>query len=90
MNTEVLSHDVKTGIASVKFTYKDIVHEEVYNLKMVVPGSERVFQDLGQEFTKELQLKALEGVATRLKAAIDDGTYQPRLAEGTGQSVAPE
>lgn len=79
MNVEVIEHNVQTGMAKVRFEYQGVVHEDSYNLKMVIPGSERIFNELGQEFTEEFQLKALDRLTGWIKNDIEAGTFHPRL-----------
>jgi hypothetical protein len=79
MNVEILSHDVATGDAIVKFTYKDVVHTGKYNLMLVIPGSKMLMEQWGQEFTKEMQLKALDRLTEWITRDIDAGTFQTHL-----------
>lgn len=73
MNVEIISHDPSTGLAHIKFTHNNVVVEDTYNLRMVIPGSEKVLSSLGQDFTKELQLKALDNLTATMTSNIESG-----------------
>lgn len=79
MNVEILSHNVATGEARVRFSHMDVVHEETYDLTLVIPGSKKIFADLGQEFTEEFQLKALDRLSEWVKRDIEAGVFQTHL-----------
>jgi hypothetical protein len=79
MNVEILSHDVATGETVVKFTYKDVVYTGKYNLMLVIPGSKLLMEQWGQEFTKEMQLKALDRLSEWITRDIDAGTFKTHL-----------
>jgi hypothetical protein len=81
MNVEIISHDTTTGQARIKFSHLDVVHEADYNLKLVIPGSENVLTQMGQEFTKELQLKALDRLTEWLTRDIESGALKNPLPE---------
>lgn len=79
MNVEILSHDVATGEAIVKFTYKDVVHTSKYNLMLIIPGSKMLMEQWGQEFTEEMQLKALDRLSEWIQRDIDAGVFQTHI-----------
>lgn len=76
MNVEILSHDAATGNARIKFSHNDVVHEDNYNLKLVIPSSERILKELNQEFTEELQLKALDKLTEWVRIDIESGAIK--------------
>jgi len=79
MNVEILTHNVDTGAARIKFTHNDVVLEDNYNLKMIIPGSAKVLESLGQSFTEEMQLKALENLTAWIQRDIDAGHLTNKL-----------
>ena len=81
MNVEILSHNVETGDARIRFSHLDVVHESDYNLKLVIPGSQRLLADLGMEFTEELQLKTLENLTTWITRDIESGALKNPAVE---------
>jgi hypothetical protein len=89
MNVEILSHDVTTGEAIIRFTYKDIVHTDKYNLMLVIPGSKMLMEQWGQEFTKEMQLKALDRLTEWVTRDIDAGVFQTRLDDNNPHDPVP-
>lgn len=81
MNVEILSHNVATGNSRIRFTHKDVVWEDNYNLMLIVPSSKMVLTQLGQEFTEEMQLKALATLTGWIEKDIDDGVLKNRLPD---------
>jgi len=73
MNVEILKHDVQTAKAKVRFSHLDVVHEDNYDLSLIIPGTKRLLAELGQEFTKELQLKALDKLTEWIQRDIESG-----------------
>lgn len=73
MECTILSHNVETGEAKLRFEHNDVVFEADYNLKLVVPGSEYILKRMGIEFNEEHQLKALENLKTSIAQQIEDG-----------------
>lgn len=81
MNVEILSHDVATGEARIKFSHLDVVHEDNYDLKLVIPGSKLLMEQWGQEFTEEMQLKALDRLTEWIQSHIESGALKNRLPD---------
>ena len=79
MNVKIITHDETTGKARIKFSHNDVVHETDYNLKLVIPGSEKLLAELGQEFTKDIQLKALDTLTKWVKRDIESGAITNKL-----------
>jgi hypothetical protein len=79
MNVEIITHDETTGEARIKFSHNDVVHEDNYNLKLVIPGSEKLLKQLNQEFTKEIQLKALDTLTKWIQKDIESGAITNKL-----------
>jgi hypothetical protein len=78
MNVEILTHDVDTGAARIRFTHNDVVLEDNYNLKMIIPGSVKVLEALGQSFTEEMQLTALGSLTAWIQRDIEAGIIKNR------------
>ena len=79
MNVEILLHDETTGLARVRFTHNNVVHEDTYDLTLVIPGSKKLFAELGQEFTKEKQLQSLDSLTTWIQKDIESGVLTNRM-----------
>lgn len=99
MKVTIVSHDNATGMARVKFEHKDVVHEDDYNLKLVIPGSTKIFDEMGMEFDETHQLRALDRLTATIEAQIDSGIItnpvnananQPEYSEPPVQSVATD
>lgn len=88
MERKILSHDTKEATATVRFEHKDVVIEQTIDLKMVVPGSMYVFEQMGIEFTKAHQLKALNAYTDTLELQIDQGVIKPQ-EKPTESSYSP-
>ena len=73
MNLEIISHDEASAKARLKFTHNSVVHEDTYDLSLVVPGTTRIFAELNMEFTKEHQLKVIEKLKNLIQNQIESG-----------------
>lgn len=73
MQRTIISHDTATGEAEVKFEHNGVVYQDKFNLKMVVPGSEHIFSEMGIDFNKKHQLTALDKLTTKIESQIDQG-----------------
>ncbi len=76
MERALLFHDVETGLARVRFEHNGVTLEQNYNLKLVVPGSVNIFNEMGIEFDEEHQLKALDKLTEYIEFQIEDGTIK--------------
>ena len=63
MQVEMLSWDKTTGKARIRFSHNDVVHTESYDLKLVVPGTERLLGELSMEFDELMQQRVKIGRA---------------------------
>ena len=79
MNVEILSHDVSTGKARIKFSHLDVVHESDYDLTLVIPGTKTLLAKLNMEFTEEIQLKALDSLTKWVQRDIEAGTLKNKI-----------
>jgi len=73
MQRTIISHDTATGEAEVKFEHNGVVYQDRFNLKMVVPGSEHIFSEMGIDFNKKHQLTALDKLTAKIEDHIDQG-----------------
>jgi hypothetical protein len=90
VKTEILAHDTINGIADIRFTYNDIVHEETFDLIHVVPGTEKTLKDSNAVFTKEIQLNVIAILMRWFKDHVDSGAYSPRLEGNAAPSTRPK
>lgn len=73
MDYKVIAHDTKTAIATVEMSHNGVQLEHQIDLKMVIPGSMRVLEEMGIEFNKTHQLKALARYVETITLQIDQG-----------------
>lgn len=99
MERTVLSHDVGSGIALIRFVHNDVTIEQEFNLKLVVPGSQHIFEQMGIAFTEAHQLTALDKLTEILTFQIDSGAvtnppgYEapiPVVEEPTEENTNPD
>jgi hypothetical protein len=76
MLVEILSHDVDTAIAKIKFTHNDIVVEDEYNLLLVEPSMKRALDLTNSTFTPELQQKVIGLLTEWMQRNIERGGLQ--------------
>ena len=73
MKVTILERDVDAGTAKLKFEHNDVVFTQSYNLKLVVPGTDRVLAQLGLEFTEDMQQTVIDRLTTTVTREIDEG-----------------
>lgn len=73
MKTELLEHDVNRGVARIRFSHKDVVHTQTYDLGLVVPGTLRALSESGEQFTLALQKEVIEKLEAQVQREIDAG-----------------
>lgn len=89
MKKTIISHDTKSAQARIKFEHNGVVHEADYDLKLVVPGSQYTFEQMGVEFTKQFQLKAIDKLEETIKLQIEQGVITNPPAAPEDEYVAP-
>lgn len=89
MKHTVISHDHTTGIATIKFEHNDVVFEDTFNLKFVIPGSEGILKEMGIEFTKKHQLTVIDKLVDKITKQIDDGIIVNIPETGLSDYTAP-
>ena len=89
MERKILTHDTKTGMATVRFSHGDVIVEHTLDLKMVVPGSAHAFEQMGIEFTKSHQLKALDAYTKTVTRYIEEGIITNPPEEKAPEYTAP-
>lgn len=78
MQVEVLERDIQAGTAKIRFSHGDVTHTQSYNLKMVVPGTDRVFETYNIEFNEAMQETVISRLAEQVKREIEAGiTHNP-------------
>ena len=96
MERTIISHDVASAKARVRFEHNGVKVEDDVDLKLVVPGSMRIFGEMGIEFTEEYQLRALDKLTDNVQRQIEDGVItnppepQTPAYEEAPASVEPE
>lgn len=73
MKVTVLERDVDVGTAKLKFEHNDVVFTQSYDLKLVVPGTDRVLAQLGLEFTEDMQQTVIDRLTATVTREIDEG-----------------
>lgn len=76
MHTEVLEHDVQTGIAKIRFSHNGVTHTQTYDLGLVVPGTRRALAESGSELTLDIQNTVIEKLTAQIQRDIDAGIIQ--------------
>lgn len=73
MEREILYHDVENAIAIIRFTHNGISHSDKYRLIHLVPGTEKVYADLGMEFDEAAQIRAIDYLEKNLIPMFESG-----------------
>lgn len=79
MERTIISHNLETGKARIRFVHNEIEVEQDYDLLMVVPGSAWVLAEMQIPFDEEMQMKAMDKLTASITNQIEDGTIQPAL-----------
>lgn len=73
MNLEILERDIQAGTAKLRFSHNDVVHTGTYDLKMVVPGTDRVLAEYGMAFDEPMQQKVIDKLTAQIQREIEAG-----------------
>jgi hypothetical protein len=73
MNLEILEHNVQTGTAKLRFSHNNITHTQSYDLKMVVPGTDRVLAEYGMAFDETMQQRVIQKLTEQVQRDIEAG-----------------
>lgn len=73
MEIEILEHDLAAGTAKIKFMHKDVTHIQAYNLKLVVPGTEKTLIEYNTEFDAGMQQTVIDKLIAQVEREIDAG-----------------
>lgn len=73
MQVEVLSWNKETGKARLKFSHNDVVHADSYDLKLVVPGTEKLLGELGVDFDETMQQRVIDKLTENVRLDIEAG-----------------
>ena len=91
MITTIISHDLETATARIRFEHQDVTLEDNYNLRFVIPGTDYIFAQMGIDFLEEYQVKAIEKLEASIQAQIENGSItMPPVAEAPEYSPPPE
>lgn len=73
MITTIISHNVSTAKARIKFEHNGVVLENDFTLKDVIPGTKYIFEMMEIEFDEGYQLKAIEKLGESIQRQIEEG-----------------
>lgn len=76
MQVEVLSWDKSIGKAKIRFSHNDVVHTDNYDLKLVVPGTERLLGELGVDFDEAMQQRVIDKLTAQVQHGIEAGVIK--------------
>lgn len=76
MQVDILSWDKATGKIRIKFSHNDVVHTESYDLKLVVPGTERLLGELNMEFDETMQQRVIDKLTAQVQREIEAGAIK--------------
>jgi len=73
MQVEILEQNTETGMTKMRFSHNGVTHTAIYNLKMIVPGTERILAEYGMEFDDAMRQKVIEKLTALIQREIEDG-----------------
>lgn len=76
MQVDILSWDKDSGKAKIKFSHNSVEHTDSYDLKLVVPGTDRVLGDLGMSFDETMQQRVIDKITEQVQRDIEAGVIK--------------
>jgi fructose-bisphosphate aldolase class 1 len=73
MQVEILERDIEAGTIKMRFSHNNITHTDNYNLKMVVPGTDRILAEYGMLFDETMQQRVIQKVTEQVQRDIEAG-----------------
>lgn len=73
MQVEILERNVQVGSIKLRFSHNGIVHTSTYDLKMVVPGTDRILAEYGMAFDETMQQKVIDKLTAQVQRDIEAG-----------------
>jgi hypothetical protein len=76
MQVEIISHNIDTFIAEIKFTHNDVVVQDTYNLLLVEPTMIKTLEMNSLTFTPEMQQDVIDKLTAWVQRSIEAGGLQ--------------
>lgn len=73
MQVDILSWDKVAGMARIKFSHSGVTHIESYDLKLVVPGTGRILEELSMAFDEAMQQRVIDKITAQVQREIEAG-----------------
>jgi hypothetical protein len=73
MNLEILEQNIQAGTAKLRFSHNDVTYTQSYDLKLFVPGTERVLAEYGIAFDETMQQRVIQKVTEQVQREIEAG-----------------
>ena len=73
MQVDILSWNKETGKAKIAFSHNAVVHTDTYDLKLVVPGTEKLLGELGVDFDEAMQQRVIDKLTENVRLDIEAG-----------------
>jgi len=79
MNVEILAYDKANAIADIRFTQNGFIHEETYDLGLVVPGTRITCQKLNVPFDMNMQSNVISKLTEWMQIKMESVNFQTHL-----------
>jgi hypothetical protein len=76
MQVEILERNIAAGTIKLKFSHSGVVHTASYDLKLVVPGTDRVLAEYGLTFDETMQQRVIDKLTQQVQREIEAGILQ--------------
>lgn len=76
MEKQIIDHDIINGTARITFTHEGVSRTDDYNLWALIPGTAKVFADLGLPFDEAAQLRAIDYLERNLIPSFASGNVR--------------
>jgi hypothetical protein len=73
MQVEILERNIEAGTIKMRFSHNDVVRAETYDLKLVVPGTDRILAEYGMAFDETMQQKVIDKITAQVQREIEAG-----------------
>jgi hypothetical protein len=73
MQVDIIERNVQAGTIKIRFSHNDVVRTETYDLKLVVPGTDRILAEYGMAFDEAMQQKVIDKITAQVQREIEAG-----------------
>ena len=89
MERTIISHNVETATARIRFEHEGVTFENDFDLWQVIPGTRYVFESMGLDLDEGYQELAINRITDVIQLQIEQGAIQNPPEPEVPEYVAP-